>query len=67
MSRAEERERLQELKQRLSRLAMVMPMSARPMLEIAAELDELVNRVMGISGLAGKFPGNQTTRSDRPD
>lgn len=48
MPAPDDRERLRELQQRLAELAAVMPMTAPAVLDLAVELDRLVNRLMGI-------------------
>lgn len=44
-----DRERLWDLQRRLAELAAVMPLSAPAILDLAAEIDLLVNRLMGLA------------------
>lgn len=50
MADQRDRDRLWELQQQMDRLAQSMPLTAPPMLALAVELDELVNKLMHISG-----------------
>ncbi len=50
MSGQNDRDRLWELQQKVGNLASAMPLSAAPILALAAELDQVVNRMMGITG-----------------
>ncbi|MGE5551092.1 MAG: hypothetical protein ACM3ZC_11270 [Bacteroidota bacterium] len=50
MSDESDRERIWELQQRIKNLAGSMPLSSPPILALAAELDQIVNRLMGIRG-----------------
>jgi len=42
------RERLWDLQQKMAELAAVMPLTAPAVLDLAAEIDVLVNRLMGL-------------------
>lgn len=48
MADQRDRDRLWELQQQMSCLAQIMPLTAPPMMALAMELDELVNKLMDI-------------------